>query len=130
MRLQKKAYARNFDLGDVEKDLQNQGKETDSLHKRFKKNVKPQSMKKLYKEAYEDIDAEEEGINPRGNIYDEVEEKKIDTDRAQKKIERKIRSMSRGRSQGTKRELSEKERVRNYKLLKKVFILLYYFNVF
>jgi len=107
LKLKKTAFSRNFDLEGVEDDLKSKGKDTQGIRQRFKDKSKPKPLSKLFKEATEDDEIE---VNNKGGIHDEQEEQKHETDRNSRKLDRKIRSMSRGRSQGTKRELSESER--------------------
>jgi hypothetical protein len=104
MKSKKNAFNRNFELVDVEEDLAEKGKNTEKLHQRFKDTKKAKPLSQLYAEADEDDEAE---------IYDEKEEEGKSHERNEKSVERRLRSMSRSRSVGSKRELTENEMVKN-----------------
>lgn len=104
MKSKKNAFNRNFDLEDVEQNLEKIGKPTEKLHERFKDTKKPKALSKLIAEA--DEESEED------DIIDEGEEETKANKRNEKSVERRIRSMSRSRSVGAKRELTEREQVK------------------
>jgi hypothetical protein len=103
MKSKKNAFNRNFDLEDVEENFEKIGKPTEKLRDRFKDTKKPKPLSQLIAEADEEDDDED--------IIEEGEEEVKKQERNEKSVERRLRSMSRSRSVGAKRELTEKEQV-------------------
>jgi len=106
LKSKKTAFNRNIPLSEVTETLEKTGKNTQGVYERFKKERKPKPLSALYGEA-NDIDEEESD----GGICDEAEEEERKHDRNERKLEKRLRSMSRSRSQGVKKELTENEKV-------------------
>ena len=105
MKANKKAFPRHMELADFEQDLGKSGKDTSAVREKFRKRTKPRPLTSVYAKEANAMDEEEkvdgDGIfgNERGT---------------QRKIEKKLRTFSRSRSKGTKRELSANEKVKSF----------------
>jgi nucleolar GTP-binding protein len=100
----KRAYEKSYDLGDVASLLQSEGKDPSKVVDRFKDRSKPKPLSRLYAEA-EGVDEEDDD----NELVDEGEEESKRTSRNEKRMDVKLRSMSRSRSQGFHKEYTEQE---------------------
>ena len=100
----KRAFPRNMELKDMEEDLQKAGKDASAVREKFRNKNKPRPLTSVYsKEA---------------NAMDLEEEEKVDGDGVfgrgtQRKIEKKLKTFSRSRSKGAKKELTHNEKVKH-----------------
>jgi len=98
----KRAFSRNVELKDMEDVLNKTGKDVSAVHEKFKKRTKPKPLTSTYKRQDDQMEEEKaDGVfGDRG-----------DRDPAtRRKIEKKLRTFSRSRSKGSKRELSVNDR--------------------
>jgi nucleolar GTP-binding protein len=102
LKSKKTAFVRNIPLGQVEESLEKNGKPTERVHDRFKKSTKPKPLSGLYAESDNE---DEEGL------WEEADEDSKRREQSERRMDRKLRSMSRSRSVGTKKELTENEKV-------------------
>ena len=106
MKVNKKAYPKNKELQDFESILGTHGKQVEGVHERFKKRSKPKPLTSMYAKDQKKIDIESGGDNGDGVFMDDE-----DHPVTHRKIEKKLRSFSRSRSKGAKREMSAHEKV-------------------
>jgi nucleolar GTP-binding protein len=98
----KRAFSRNVELKDMEDVLNKTGKDVSSVHEKFKKRTKPKPLTSTYKRQDDQMEEEK---------ADGVFADRGDRDPAtRRKIEKKLRTFSRSRSKGNKRELSVNDR--------------------
>jgi len=96
----KRAFSRNVELKDMEDVLNATGKSVSAVHEKFKKRTKPKPLTSTYKKQDNEMEQEDGVFGDRG-----------DRDPAtRRKIEKKLRTFSRSRSKGTKREMSVNDR--------------------
>lgn len=107
LKANRRAHPRNMELQDLEETLEKSGKNTSAVHDRFKKRNKPRPLTSVYaNEKGEYVMEEEKG----DGVFEADDDNNPITHR---KIEKKLRSFSRSRSKGAKREMSVSERVRS-----------------
>jgi nucleolar GTP-binding protein len=112
IRQKKNAYNRNYDLGEVTEILQKEGKEVSGIVERFKDKRKPKPLGHLYRETNMD----DEDMDSDGELVDEGEEESKRHGKNEKRMDKKLRSMSRSRSQGFHKEVTEQEHVKCHKI--------------
>jgi len=106
----KRAFPKNKNLKDMEEALNKDGIDASAVHEKFKKRSKPKPLTSTYQK--EDHQMEEE----KGDgVFGDSEDRDPATRR---RIEKKLRTFSRSRSKGQKREVSVNERVRRLWYLK------------
>eukprot|EP00331_Platyophrya_macrostoma_P006574 CAMPEP_0176420878 /NCGR_PEP_ID=MMETSP0127-20121128/8852_1 /TAXON_ID=938130 /ORGANISM="Platyophrya macrostoma, Strain WH" /LENGTH=643 /DNA_ID=CAMNT_0017801525 /DNA_START=83 /DNA_END=2014 /DNA_ORIENTATION=+ len=123
MKQNKRAYPRNIPLEKVEETLEKKGLPTDQVRERFKEKRKGKPLSHLEREVNRAMDVEDGEGAGEDDMDDEegVEEKK--NERAQRKLEKRKRSLSKSRSVGAREVLDErtqamvnlKKKLQNYK---------------
>lgn len=106
MKQNKRAYPRNIPLDKLEETLEKKGLPTEKVHEKFKDKRKGKPLSRLEREVANEMDVEDKEAGA-----DDMDAEEEPQERAQRKLEKRKRSLSKSRSVGTKEVLSEREQV-------------------
>jgi len=97
----RRAFSRNVELNGLEDALNETGKDVSAVHDKFKKRTKPKPLTSTYSKQDAHMEEENDGVFMDSEDRDHS---------SRRKIEKKLRTFSRSRSKGTKREMSVNDR--------------------